>query len=197
MEVHCQRCGYWDPHHATGPGQDVCPGCQARLSRRVGTPPGPATYLRPLIRSIFSVTGLITLGLYAVLDSVPIGRLRVLVAVLLYATAVKLAYRAMAAAKGEIHFPVLSPHEVLEGTSVGALALYVLLFIVAPANLLVLGVSNQLVESFVEAEAPEVWEERLPTEEWQEPAEGQWEGAPHPDETPQEAAARKAAEALR
>jgi hypothetical protein len=70
------------------------------------------------------------------------GYVRVVGTLLLYLTAVRLAWRAMAVEKGVIRFPDLDPRDFFEPSTLTPVVLYALLFVVAPVSLVQVGVGE-------------------------------------------------------
>jgi len=143
VEVHCKRCNHWNPNHGARQSH-VCPGCEGGLSRRKGLPPSPSSHFKPLVAGILSLSGIILLAIYALMEAAPIARVRALGAAILYVGAIKLAWRAMNTEKGVIRFPELDPRGFLSDSPLGAVLLYVLLFVWVPAGLVQVGASADM-----------------------------------------------------
>lgn len=131
MEVACKRCSFWNPAAIPASAMRPCPNCGSALFRKKDDAPDVKGHAKALAATVFSVGGVLVLLIYSVLMALPLWRVRIVAALVLYVTSVKLAWSAMNAQGGRIKFPELDPREFF-GTSLIPLVVYAVVFVSLP-----------------------------------------------------------------
>ncbi|MFH1809085.1 MAG: hypothetical protein ABIJ09_10095 [Pseudomonadota bacterium] len=146
MDVYCRRCQLWEQRARPPQRGETCLQCGAVLHRRRRRSPAPSTHWRALIDAIRSTKGIMFLVLYAVFVGLAtmIGR-PYLAALLLYAGAVRLAWRSMNMQGNSIEFPELSAQDLFNGSVMFGVAVFTVSFVVAPLVLLQLAFAGVAV----------------------------------------------------